>query len=167
MKPAGDEAIGYKALMLLKHGSGKFPVHAAIERHVYAKRKGAGKAEEIGELLYNRGLVGAMLGVEGIRKAQDRFGKKPLTGEQVRWGLPATDRTVAELASGGVRNLAVITPGFSADCLETLEEIAVENAQIFRQNGGRNFAALACLNDGVPGMQVIRQLAARELAGWI
>ena len=44
---------------------------------------------------------------------------------------------------------------------------AVENAQIFRQNGGRNFAALACLNDSVPGMQVIRQLAARELAGWI
>jgi ferrochelatase len=91
---------------------------------------------------------------------QSRFGR-------AQWLEPATDRTVAELASSGVRNLAVITPGFSADCLETLEEIAVENAQIFRQNGGRNFAALPCLNDSVPGMRVIRQLAARELAGWI
>ncbi len=108
-------------------------------------------------------LLRAALGLDESKLRltfQSRFGR-------AQWLEPATDRTVAELASGGVRNLAVITPGFSADCLETLEEIAVENAQIFRQNGGRNFAALACLNDGVPGMQVIRQLAARELAGWI
>jgi protoporphyrin/coproporphyrin ferrochelatase len=108
-------------------------------------------------------LLRAALGLDESKLRltfQSRFGR-------AQWLEPATDRTVAELAGGGVRNLAVITPGFSADCLETLEEIAVENAQIFRQNGGRNFAALACLNDGVPGMQVIRQLAARELAGWI
>jgi branched-chain amino acid transport system substrate-binding protein len=86
VKPAGEEAKGYKALML-QHGSGKFSVHANIQRYVYAKGKGLAKPEEIGEVLYNRGLIGGMLGVEGIRKAQQKFGKVPLTGEQVQWGL--------------------------------------------------------------------------------
>jgi ferrochelatase len=66
-----------------------------------------------------------------------------------------------------VKNLAVITPGFSADCLETLEEIAVENARIFKRAGGENFAAVPCLNDSAPGMQVITQMAQRELKGWV
>ena len=48
-----------------------------------------------------------------------------------------------------------MTPGFSADCLETLEEIAVENAEIFRRQGGENFAAIPCLNDSEAGMRVI------------
>jgi len=74
---------------------------------------------------------------------------------------------VKRLARDGVKNLAVITPGFSADCLETLEEIAVENAHIFKRNGGENFAAIPCLNDSAEGMQVIEQLARRELAGWV
>ena len=65
-----------------------------------------------------------------------------------------------------MKNLAVITPGFSADCLETLEEIAVENAHIFKHHGGKNFAAIPCLNDSAAGMEVIRQLAVRELKGW-
>jgi branched-chain amino acid transport system substrate-binding protein len=86
VRPAGNAATGYKALML-QHGSGKFAVHADIERYVYAKGKGSGKEEEIGQVLYNRGLVGAMLGVEGIRAAQGKFGKVPVTGEQVQWGL--------------------------------------------------------------------------------
>jgi ferrochelatase len=60
-----------------------------------------------------------------------------------------------------------VTPGFAADCLETLEEIAVENAQIFRQNGGVNFAAIPCLNDSEAGMGVIRHVVERELRGWI
>ena len=66
-----------------------------------------------------------------------------------------------------MRRLAVVTPGFSADCLETLEEIAVENAGIFRQNGGAEFAAIPCLNDSDAGMRVIRHLVGRELQGWI
>ena len=57
--------------------------------------------------------------------------------------------------------------GLVADCLETLEEIAVENAAIFREHGGENFAALPCLNDSEDGLTVLRQLALRELAGWI
>ena len=67
------------------------------------------------------------------------------------------------LAKRGVKNLAVVTPGFSADCLETLEEIAVENAHIFKRHGGENFAAIPCLNDSAPGMLVIAQMALREL----
>ncbi len=66
-----------------------------------------------------------------------------------------------------MRRIAVVTPGFSADCLETLEEIAQENAGIFRHNGGEQFAAIPCLNDSDAGMDVIRQLVLRELQGWI
>jgi ferrochelatase len=91
---------------------------------------------------------------------QSRFGR-------AQWLEPATDQTVKDLATRGVKSLAVITPGFSSDCLETLEEIAVENAHLFKNHGGRNFAAIPCLNDSEPGMQVIRQLALRELEGWI
>ena len=66
-----------------------------------------------------------------------------------------------------MRRSAVGTPGFSADCLETLEEIAQENAEIFKHNGGEQFSAIPCLNDSDPGMDVIRTLVLRELQGWI
>jgi ferrochelatase len=91
---------------------------------------------------------------------QSRFGR-------TEWIRPYTDQTVKTLAEKGVKNLAVITPGFSADCLETLEEIAVENAHIFKQHGGENFFAVPCLNDSELGMTVISQLALRELQGWL
>ena len=91
---------------------------------------------------------------------QSRFGP-------AEWLKPYTDATVKALAERGVKNLAVITPGFSSDCLETLEEIAMENADIFRAAGGENFAAIPCLNDGIPGMKVIENIVIRELSGWI
>jgi ferrochelatase len=83
------------------------------------------------------------------------------------WLKPYTDQTITQLAKDGVRRIAVVTPGFSADCLETLEEIAQENAEIFRHNGGEEFTAIPCLNDSEAGMDVIRQLVLRELQGWI
>jgi ferrochelatase len=83
------------------------------------------------------------------------------------WLKPYTDKTIEKLAKDGVRRLAVVMPGFSADCLETLEEIAQENAEIFKHHGGEQFAAIPCLNDSEPGMDVIRQLVLRELQGWI
>ena len=83
------------------------------------------------------------------------------------WLQPYTDKTIELLAKDGVRRIAVVTPGFSADCLETLEEIAQENAEIFQHNGGEQFSAIPCLNDSDPGMDVIRQLVLRELQGWI
>ncbi len=91
---------------------------------------------------------------------QSRFGP-------AEWLKPYTDATVKALAERGVKNIAVIMPGFSADCLETLEEIAMENADIFKAAGGENFAAIPCLNDSGPGMAVIRDVVQRELKGWI
>jgi protoporphyrin/coproporphyrin ferrochelatase len=91
---------------------------------------------------------------------QSRFGND-------EWLQPYTDKTIEELARKGTKRLAVVTPGFAADCLETLEEIAQENAEIFRHHGGEQFAAIPCLNDSEAGMDVIRQLVLRELQGWI
>ena len=91
---------------------------------------------------------------------QSRFGYDP-------WLQPYTDKTMERLAKEGVKRIAVITPGFSADCLETLEEIAQENAEIFRHAGGEQFSFIPCLNDSEGGMDVIRQLVLRELQGWI
>jgi protoporphyrin/coproporphyrin ferrochelatase len=83
------------------------------------------------------------------------------------WLQPYTDKTIEALAKSGMRKLAVVTPGFAADCLETLEEIAQENAEIFLHNGGEQFSFIPCLNDSEGGMDVIRQLVMRELQGWI
>jgi len=91
---------------------------------------------------------------------QSRFGN-------AEWLQPYTDATMAKLARDGVRRIAVVMPGFAADCLETLEEIAQENAELFRHNGGEQFTAIPCLNDSDAGMDVIRQLVRRELQGWI
>jgi ferrochelatase len=91
---------------------------------------------------------------------QSRFGN-------AEWLQPYTDKTIEQLAKDGVRRIAVVMPGFSADCLETLEEIAQENAEIFKHNGGEAFSAIPCLNDSDAGMSVIRKLALRELQGWL
>jgi ferrochelatase len=91
---------------------------------------------------------------------QSRFGR-------AKWLQPYTLPTVKALAKKGVKNLVVVTRGFSADCLETLEEIAVENARVFKRHGGENFVAIPCLNDSEAGMLMIWQLAMRELKGWV
>jgi ferrochelatase len=109
---------------------------------------------------------------EALRKRMGLDEKKLMLTFQSRFGFdewlqPYTDKTIAQLAEDGVRRLAVVTPGFSADCLETLEEIAQENAEIFKHAGGEQLAAIPCLNDSDGGMDVIRQLVLRELQGWI
>ena len=91
---------------------------------------------------------------------QSRFGR-------AEWLQPYTDETIKALARRGVKRLAVVTPGFSADCLETIEEIGAENAGYFRENGGEEFARIPCLNDGPLGMRVIESIVARELMGWV
>jgi ferrochelatase len=108
-------------------------------------------------------LMREALGVDDTKLLltfQSRFGK-------AEWLQPYTDKTMERLAREGVKNVAVVTPGFAADCLETLEEIAVENAHIFKNAGGKNFAAIPCLNDSEEGVRVIRELVLRELKGWI
>jgi ferrochelatase len=91
---------------------------------------------------------------------QSRFGR-------AEWLQPYTDVTLAEMAKSGVKRIAVIMPGFSADCLETLEEIAIRGGETFRQYGGEHYAAIPCLNDGPEGMALLKILVRRELAGWI
>jgi ferrochelatase len=91
---------------------------------------------------------------------QSRFGPE-------EWLQPYTDKTIERLAGEGVKRLAVINPGFVSDCLETLEEIAVQNAEIFEHHGGERFSHIPCLNDSPAGMRVITNVVLRELQGWI
>lgn len=95
-----------------------------------------------------------------ITTFQSRFGPE-------EWLQPYTDKTIEELAQKGHKDIAVFNPGFSADCLETLEEIAGEGEEIFHEHGGENFTHIPCLNDSEGGMKVIETLIRRELGGWI
>ena len=91
---------------------------------------------------------------------QSRFGPE-------EWLQPYTDKTIAKLASEGVKSLVIFNPGFVCDCLETLEEIAVEGQQIFYDAGGEQFSHIPCLNDSAEGMDVIETIVRRELGGWV
>ena len=74
---------------------------------------------------------------------------------------------LAELPARGIRKVAIVAPGFSADCLETLEELAIRGRETFMEAGGTHFAYLPCLNDSAVGMDLLRTLLARELEGWV
>jgi protoporphyrin/coproporphyrin ferrochelatase len=91
---------------------------------------------------------------------QSRFGK-------AKWLGPATDASLKELAAGGTKRVDVICPGFAADCLETLEEIAQEGREAFLVAGGQAFHYIPCLNDAPAGMAALAELAKRHLAGWV
>ncbi|WP_298399812.1 ferrochelatase [Sphingobium sp.] len=91
---------------------------------------------------------------------QSRFGR-------AKWLEPETEATLAKLVRQGVRNIAVTTPGFSADCLETLEEIALRAKEVFLREGGENFAYLPCLNASADAITLYQRLMSRELSGWI
>jgi ferrochelatase len=108
-------------------------------------------------------LLGERLGWPAGRlraSFQSRFGR-------AEWLKPYTDATLRSLPGEGVRRVAVVAPGFAADCLETLEEIALQGRESFEQAGGERFAYLPCLNAGEPGMAMLRTLVVRELEGWI
>jgi ferrochelatase len=105
-------------------------------------------------------LVGAALGREIMVSFQSRFGR-------AKWLEPATDAVLAELPGRGIRRLAVFAPGFSADCLETLEEIAIRGRETFIEAGGERFDYLPCLNARPKGTQLLESLLSRELEGWI
>jgi ferrochelatase len=91
---------------------------------------------------------------------QSRFGPE-------EWLQPYTDKTVERLAKEGVKRIAVINPGFVSDCLETLEEIAVQAEENFHHNGGEKFTHIPCLNDSEDGMRVLETVVRRELMGWV
>jgi len=90
---------------------------------------------------------------------QSRFGPK-------EWLKPYADETVRRLAGEGVRDLAVVAPGFAADCVETLEELAIGLKEIFQASGGRGFTYIPCLNAGDRHVDLLEALALRELSGW-
>ena len=104
VRPAEGGAKGYNAVTL-QHSAGKFKVHEDLKKYVYDKNKGAAKWDEVGEILYNRGMINAMLGVEAIRTAQEKNGKKPMTGEQVRWGLENLNLSAARIKQLGFEGL--------------------------------------------------------------
>ncbi len=104
-------------------------------------------------------LLSEATGRDLILSFQSRFGK-------AKWLEPATDATLAALPGRGVRKLAVMAPGFSADCLETLEELAIRGRAAFHAAGGTDFAYLPCLNAGQGGVALLRHLVSRELEGW-
>jgi ferrochelatase len=91
---------------------------------------------------------------------QSRFGR-------TEWIKPYAQDTVAGLPAQGVRNLVMVMPGFAADCVETLEEVAIGLAETFRENGGLNFSAVPCLNDSVMSIAMMAFIIRKELAGWL
>ena len=104
-------------------------------------------------------LLAEALGRELTISFQSRFGR-------AKWLEPATDVTLAGLPVKGVKRVAVVAPGFSADCLETLEELAIRGRETFLQAGGTDFAYLPCLNAGPDSIAMLHLLLRRELAGW-
>ncbi len=105
-------------------------------------------------------LLSEALGREVLVSFQSRLGR-------AKWLEPATDTTLAALPGKGVKRLAVIAPGFSADNLETLEEVAIRGQETFLESGGTDFAYLPCLNASEAGVTMLSTLLSRELAGWL
>jgi ferrochelatase len=104
-------------------------------------------------------LVGERMAIPTEISFQSRFGR-------AKWLEPATDTVLAELPGRGVKKLAIAAPGFSADCLETIEELGIRGRESFIAAGGTHFARLDCLNDGAAGMDMLESIVRRELAGW-
>ena len=123
------------------------------------------RTRQLGDPYHDQCLATAALLAEAMGREvrvtfQSRFGR-------AKWLGPATDDVLRSLPGEGVRNVAVLTPGFSADCLETLEEIAMRGKEDFLSSGGRQFAHLSCLNASPEAMVLYRHLIDRELAGWL
>lgn len=136
-------------LLLSFHGMPERTLHQGDPYHCHCRKT----ARLLGEMLHRPGLR--------IQTTfQSRFGP-------AKWLEPATDATLKAEAAQGTRRLAVAAPGFSADCVETLEELAIAGREQFEEAGGEDYAVLSCLNAGDEGMAMLEELARRELAGWI
>lgn len=105
-------------------------------------------------------LLGEALGRKLVVSFQSKLGR-------AKWLEPSTEATLAALAAAGKKSALVVTPGFSADNLETLEEIAIRGRETFVEAGGRDFATVPCLNASDEGIKMLRSLLARELEGWV
>ncbi len=105
-------------------------------------------------------LLSEAMGRELVVSFQSRFGR-------AKWLEPATDDTIMQLARAGQKKIAIFAPGFSVDCLETLEELAIQGHEQFEEAGGTHFAYVPCLNDSTIGMDMLETVIRREVSGWI
>jgi len=104
-------------------------------------------------------LLGERLSVPTDIAFQSRFGR-------AKWLEPATDKVLAGYPGQGITRIAIAAPGFSADCVETIEELGIRGRETFLAAGGEQFARLDCLNDSPEGIDMLERLVRRELAGW-
>lgn len=123
------------------------------------------RTRTLGDPYYDQCLETARLLSEALGQPlrvafQSRFGR-------AKWLEPATDAMLSAMPAEGIRNLAIFAPGFSADCLETLEELALRGREAFLAAGGERFTYLTCLNDSAEGVEMLRSILTRELAGWL
>jgi len=153
---AGDAAAHLDALpfepevlLLSFHGMPERTLHLGDPYHCHCRKT----ARLLGEALARPGLR-----IETT--FQSRFGR-------AKWLEPATDAVIEAEARKGTRRLAIAAPGFAADCLETLEELAIRGKEQFLSEGGEHYAALPCLNASEPGMAMLEALVRRELSGWL
>lgn len=101
--------------------------------------------------LFSTALVNYKIDIPNHMSFQSRFGP-------TKWLRPYTHDTIVKLAKSGVKNLFVISPGFSCDCIETLEEINIEYRNLFLSNGGKNFTLVPCLNDSNDAVDLVYKL---------
>jgi ferrochelatase len=105
-------------------------------------------------------LLGERLSISTDIAFQSRFGR-------AKWLEPATDKLLAAYPEEGVTRIAIAAPGFSADCVETVEELGIRGRETFIANGGEAFGRLECLNASAEGTAMLEALIRRELAGWL
>lgn len=138
-----------EVLLLSFHGMPERTLHLGDPYHCHCQKTS--------RLLQER-LAGRDLRIRTT--FQSRFGR-------AKWLEPATDTVIGEEAAKGTKRMAIAAPGFSADCLETLEELAIQGRDQFIAEGGEKFAALSCLNTSDAGLTMLEVLLRRELSGWI
>jgi ferrochelatase len=152
-KDLGDQLAALpfepEVLLLSFHGMPERTLHLGDPYHCHCRKTARLLEEEL-----------ARPGLRFVTTFQSRFGR-------AKWLEPATDKVIAEEAARGTKRLAIAAPGFAADCLETLEELAIRGREQFHAAGGENFAALSCLNAGDAGMDMLEALVRRELSGWL
>ncbi|NVD46092.1 ferrochelatase [Qipengyuania atrilutea] len=150
----GTLAYTPEVLLLSFHGMPQRTLELGDPYHCHCRKT----ARLLEAKLRADGLIGSDMRVE--TSFQSRFGP-------AKWLEPATDATLEREAASGTRRIALAAPGFAADCVETLEELAIEGRKQFEEAGGTDFAVLTCLNTTEPGMAMLEAIVRRELAGWI
>ena len=140
-----------EVLLLSFHGMPERTLHLGDPYHCQCRKTARLLAEA---------LAGEFPALRIETTFQSRFGR-------AKWLEPATDAVLAKEGAKGTRRLAIAAPGFSADCLETREELAIRGHEQFEAAGGTEFAALHCLNTSEAGVGMLEALVRRELAGWI